>query len=164
MKILIYGFRPFGKNKRNIAAEIIKTLPKRPGLYKKVFPVEFKRSMFLDTVNTIKPDVIIGLGQCSRGDKIRIERKAVNLYNERKGGQDKKIIKGNSKYLLANIKIKPDSNSYVSYDAGKYVCNYSMYLIADYAYQNKTKFAFIHIPAKYSKAKAVNFIKNLLAR
>lgn len=159
MKILLYGFKQFKNHKQNITQEIIQAIPSKKGLYKKVFPVKFDRKMFLDAVNKFKPDVIIGLGQCSQGNKIRIERRAVNLY---KG--NKKIVKNKPKYLFSNIKIKPDRNSYISYDAGKYVCNYSMYLMADYADQNKIKFAFVHIPEKYSKDKAQKFINKIIKK
>lgn len=150
MKLLIYGFKPYLDHKENISGKIAKKLK---GI---VFPAKFNKSFFLKAVRKHNPDVIVGLGQNSHSRKINIERKAVNLMG-RKKGKKKPILKEKPKQLLVNLKLKTDKNSRISYNAGQYVCNYSMYLIMTYF--KDIKFAFIHIPEGYDLGKAVKFVK-----
>ncbi|TAK06247.1 hypothetical protein EPO44_05600, partial [bacterium] len=46
------------------------------------------------------------------------------------------------------------------YDAGDYVCNYSMYVILDHLKRRRllSRFGFIHIPHDYNPARARRFI------
>lgn len=154
MKILIYGFEPFGNNDSNITKEIIKHLPSSKDLIKDILPVEFNKEMILKMIKENHPDFIIGLGQHNRGKMIRIERKAHNVMKE--ADKLKPILNASARSHFLNLRLKKDKNSWLSYDAGDYVCNYSMYIISDYF--KDIKFAFLHIPSDYSMDKAIGYI------
>ncbi|MBW2999114.1 hypothetical protein KY339_00445 [Candidatus Woesearchaeota archaeon] len=152
MKILVYGFGPYKNYKENISEKVVRKIKPRKNLVKAVFSSKFDRKMFLDKIRKVKPDIVIGLGQHTRGRKIRIERKAVNLKKE------KIISKNKPKQRFLNLKLKKDRNSWLSYNAGKYVCNYSMYLISGL----DVKFGFVHIPKDYGLSRAVRFIDGII--
>jgi len=157
-KILIYGFKPFQGLKENITEKIIENIKNRKNLRKVVFPVKFEKKMFLNEIKEFEPDIILGLGLHPRGKKIRIERKAVNLKQFSKKDIPKPIYKNKPKYLFATLKLKRDKESWISYDAGKYVCNFSMYTLLEFTKNKNIKFAFLHIPKDYNLNKAVKFV------
>jgi len=158
MKILVYGFKPYKHFKENVTEEIIRKIGNRPCLRKVIVPVKFKSDYFLKRIKKIKPDIILGLGQHPRGRKIRIERKAINSkqYNKER---PEIIYKNKPKYYFVNLKLKKDKNSWISYDAGKYVCNFSMYIISDFLKNKGVKFAFLHIPKNYTLKRATRFVE-----
>jgi pyrrolidone-carboxylate peptidase len=158
MKVLVYAFEPFGKYKQNISKEVLLKLRSRSYLTKIVFPVRFDEKMFANEVKISSPSIIIGLGQYPRGRKIRIERRAANIKGY-KNHSSEIIIPNGSRFLAINLKLTPDVNSWVSYDAGKYVCNFSMYTIINAIKNNDIQFAFIHIPKNYSVTRAVRFVE-----
>ena len=147
MKILLYGFKLFGKYKTNISERVVNNIQPRQGLVKVVFPVKFNKSLFTRTVKQVRPDVILGIGQCGRGNKIRIERTAHNQ------GQHVRHV---------SLQLRPDAVSRISYDAGDYVCNFSMVTILDALRRTSTKFAFIHVPQAFNLDKAVQFVERQL--
>ncbi|OGD62483.1 hypothetical protein A2160_00170 [Candidatus Beckwithbacteria bacterium RBG_13_42_9] len=157
-KILIYGFDPYQGFKENISAEIVRKIPGRNNLTKVIFPVKFNAHIFRQKIKEIDPNIIIGLGQRPRSRKIRIERKAQNLFGV-KAEKPKIILKNHPKYLILNLKLNADKNSYISYKTGRYVCNFSMYVISHFCQNKNIKFSFLHIPQKYHLAKAVKFIE-----
>lgn len=159
MKLLIYGFEPYGKNTRNISQLVLNNLRKRQSINKIVLPVVFKSSELLNAVKELKPTVILGLGQYPRGHKIRIERLAKNQRKIK--NQSKSIIsKSNPSKVLVTLKLKADSNSWVSYDARSYVCNFSMYILLTDKLTKNIPFAFLHIPKKMDVATATQFVEN----
>ncbi|RLF33066.1 MAG: hypothetical protein DRN08_05900, partial [Thermoplasmata archaeon] len=128
MKILVYGFKPYKNYKENITEKIIRKIKNRKNLVKIIFPVKFEKRIFLEKIRTIKPNIILGLGQHPRSKKIRIERKAINLKRKNKKEKPEFISKNKPFHLFVNVKLKKDKISWISYDAGKYVCNFSMYV------------------------------------
>lgn len=160
MRLLIYGFGPYKQFKENITEKILRKLPARSGIKKVVFPVRFQKKQFIETLKKYKPDVILGLGQSFRSKRLKIERRAGNRRRESKGKQAKPINSGVSKWLAATLKLKGDSQARISYNAGGYVCNYSMYVILDYSKRHRlpTRFGFIHIPHRYDIEKATRFL------
>lgn len=160
MKILVYGFKPFQGLEENITEKVVENIKNRKNLRKIVFPVKFEKKMFLDEIERFKPDIILGLGLHSRGKKNRIERRAVNLKQLSKKDLPKPIYKNKPKYLFATLKLKKNKESWISYNAGKYVCNFFMYTILDFTKNKNTKFAFIHIPKDYNLNKAVKFVES----
>jgi hypothetical protein len=53
----------------------------------------------------------------------------------------------------------------ISYNAGDYVCNFSMYVILDYARRHTGEIAqlgFVHIPHRYDPKKATRFVRKVL--
>ena len=162
-RVLIYGFKPFGKYKRNISELVVRklNLGKEFKIKKAVLPVKFKKDI-LKKVQKFKPDIIIGLGQKNRVKLLEIERTTRNIY--KKDGVKVIVPKRPSRYFLS-LKLKDASkemrNDYIS---GNYVCNFSRYIIMDFIKKNKlkTKFTFIHIPQNYNPQKASKIIKEII--
>ncbi len=163
MKILLYGFKPYKKFKSNITEEIINKISPRKDLRKVVFPVKFNKRIFLKEVRFYKPDIIIGLGQHPRGKKIRIERKTINLRGSKDKGY-RAIDRKGTKFQFVNLRLKKDDISRLSYKAGKYVCNFSIYILSKWSRENNIKFAFLHIPKSFNVSLAVNFVESKIEK
>jgi pyrrolidone-carboxylate peptidase len=159
-KILVYGFGPFGGYPENITQKIIDKLKRRKLLVKIIFPAVFDGKIFLRAVARHKPDLILGLGQCPRGSRIRIERRCVNQKKELANDKIRKIIPGGPSHRSVNFKLGNDVSSRLSYDAGNFVCNFSMYVLSDYATKNVIDFAFLHVPRDHDVCDAVNFAES----
>lgn len=159
MKILIYGFKPWGKLNKNIGQEIIKRIKLKKNIKKIIFDVKFEKKQFKEALK-YKPDIILGLGMCGRGKKIRIERKARNIKKTKKD-EKLRIIDKEGKDIFVNIKIKNERNSRISYNAGWYICNFSMYVLLKNI-KNNQKYAFFHIPKNYDLMKAIKFFSKII--
>ena len=159
--VLIYGFGPYAHYRHNVTIDIIEQLKLKSFAQCNIFKTQFSRKMFSQALEEQNPKIIIGLGQDSRARKIRIERKARNW---RKGllTTGRPISKSSPKYRYAPLKVVSDSSSTVTYDAGAYVCNYSMYLMCEYCEKTNAKFAFLHIPVKVDVKKTAGFVANIL--
>jgi pyrrolidone-carboxylate peptidase len=154
MRILIYGFKPYASYKTNITSDIVKSVIDHDVITKKIFDVKFDAEMFNQTLLQVKPDVIIGLGQHPRARKLRIERKAKNLQRKEDGSFEP-IDKDGPSARFANLTLLATELTTTTYDAGTYVCNYSMYLMGKYSDKSGARFGFVHVP-KDSKISAVN--------
>ena len=159
MKVLIYGFGPWGKLKENITEEVLIKIKNRKNLRKVVFDVRFCRNQFIEEIVKFKPEIIIGMGQYPQGNKLRIERRAINLKKDLK---EERILKNGPNFLFSTLRIKNSNNFKISYNAGKYVCNYSMYVISDFIKNKNIKFSFVHIPREYNVAMAVKQIEEII--
>ena len=146
MKIFVYGFGPYKRWRDNITVEVLDRLRDREGLVKKIFDVKFDEDMFISGIRDIGPNVVIGLGQHPCARKIRIERRAVNRKRESREEEPRPIAREGPERLHVNLKILRGPNMRVSYDAGDYVCNFSMYVYIRYCVHRGIKFAFLHIP------------------
>lgn len=160
MRILIYGFGPYLHFKDNVTQKILRKLPRRTWLKKVVFPVKFNRTQFLQTVKAHSPDVILGLGQCSAGQRLRIERRAVNRRRSGKKQKARPIVPGGARQLSTDLKLTGGGWARSSHNAGEYVCNFSMYVILDELRRRRLslRYGFIHIPHGYDPGKAVRFL------
>lgn len=160
MRLLIYGFGPYGHFTNNITEKILKNFPPRRGVTKVIFPVRFNRNQFLKVLERYRPDVVLGLGQCSRGRRLRIERRAINKRRERSGTKVKPIAPAGARWMKTNLGLTKSREARFSDDAGAYVCNYSMYVILNYLDCRRlpTRFGFIHVPTHYSVGKAKRFL------
>ncbi|MGH7830052.1 MAG: hypothetical protein ACREP8_07720 [Candidatus Binatia bacterium] len=163
MRVLIYGFRPYKHYKQNVTEQILRRLPKRKNLRKVVFPVRFWKRQFLEAVEKHKPDVILGLGQCAKGRRLRIETRAINRRRNDRNKRGRPIVPRGSPCLFTNLKIKPSRGARISRDAGEYVCNYSMYVILDYVRRRRlsTRFGFLHVPHRYRTDRGRLFLLKL---
>ncbi len=164
MRLLIYGFGPYDKFQQNVTENILVRLPKRRTLRKVVFSVRFHKNQFLNAIKNYKPDVILGLGQCSRGRLLRIETRAANKMWKDKRESTKPILAGGAGRLFTNLKLKAGREARSSNDAGSFVCNYSMYVMLDYLKRRRLNvpFGFIHIPHRYDPRKAVGVLVKLI--
>ena len=180
-KILIFGFKPYGRYKTNISEIIVNKIRNKKIGKKIILPTAFDRNKIIKKLKEIKPDIILGMSQHPRARKIRIERKAKNIIklkkekipeNRRFSGHRKskgfssesRLINKNSKSVLfTNLKIKKINGITITYNAGTYVCNFVMFIIMDHIRKNNkdTKFAFLHIPKDYSIRKGINTINKI---
>lgn len=160
MRVLIYGFGPYRHYRQNVTEKIVRKLPRRRWLKKLIFPVRFQRSQFLRVIEEHQPDVILGLGQCSTGRRLRVETRAVNKRREYKGDKPKPIVSAGARKLLTNLEMKLGRQARSSVDAGEYVCNYSMYIVLHLLKRRRlpARFGFIHVPHDYQPSKAVRIL------
>ncbi|MGH7817552.1 MAG: hypothetical protein ACREOR_09210 [Candidatus Binatia bacterium] len=163
MRVLVYGFGPYRRFRDNITARVIKSLPEKSDLRTEVFPVQFRRRQFIDALNRHQPDVILGLGQCSR-KQIDIETRARNRRREGKGAKLRLIFSERPKSLPTTLTIRAGHWVGRSINAGDYVCNFSMYVVLDEIARRHltTLFGFVHIPHDYDPQKARRFVERSL--
>jgi pyroglutamyl-peptidase len=168
-RVLVYGFGPYKQFKDNVTSRIVKKLRASRTLKKIVFPVKFDKKQFIDAVKKHRPDVVLGLGQCSKGSWMRIERRAINKKRSYKKEKPRAIARGGAKWLPANLRPEKSASAgrtKISYDAGDYVCNFSMYVVLDYLrrHRRETRFGFIHVPHDYDPARARVFLTRLVGK
>lgn len=168
-RVLVYGFGPYKQFKDNVTSRIVKKLRASRRLRTVVFPVKFDKKQFTDAVKKHRPDIVLGLGQCSSGTRLRIERRAINKKRNYKHEKPRAIARGGSKWLPTNL--NPEKSAWgkrakISYDAGDYVCNFSMYVVLDYLrrHRRETRFGFIHVPHDYQPARARVFLARLIGK
>lgn len=164
MTVLVYGFKPFKDYKTNVTEEAIKRLRGMKDVKFVVFPATFNRKQYIDAVKRHRPDVVFGLGQYPQGKKYRFERKAVNRYALSKKNKPHAIRTGGPKQLFLPLRLPTDRHSWESYDAGTYVCNYSMYVIAEYLRDSDTAFAFVHVPRTKNPGEVATYVRNLIKK
>ncbi len=164
MRLLIYGFGPYRQFRDNITEKIVRRLPRRSGLKKIVFPVKFHKSQFLNAIKEYRPDVILGLGQCSRGQRLRVETQAANRRRNSQEEKARPILSGGSPRLRTHLQLAVGRQGESSNRAGEYVCNYSMYVILDFIKGRRLpiRFGFIHIPHRYDYRKVIPLLEKAI--
>ena len=160
-RILLYGFGPYDNHETNISGELVRALQLPRNVVHEVFDVRFDRAMFIEAIERHDPEIIIGLGQSARSRKIRIERKAVNLMGER-GATKKPISRHGPDHLFMSLRIPHTDRARLSYDAGTYVCNFSMYVIAEHCRNSGRRCGFVHLPGRLQLSEAEEFVSALL--
>jgi pyroglutamyl-peptidase len=165
MRVLVYGFGPYGEFRNNITETIIKALPPLPGLRTAVFPVRFNRRQFIDVLEQHRPDHVIGLGQCTR-DRIELETRAINRKRTSNMGSAKPIRKSGAEFLTPTLDIKLGPDVGRSDTAGDYVCNYSMYVMLEYIGRSgrDIRFGFLHLPNKVDSGNGIALIMQAIAQ
>lgn len=167
MKVLITGFDPFGGEAINPAWEAVNALPREIDgieIIKVQIPTVFKKSAqkLFETIDTVKPDAVICVGQAGGRFDFNVERIAINVDdaripdNEGKQPIDEKIFEDGENAYFATLPIKamveearkagvPAS---VSNTAGTFVCNHMMYSLLYYLSRNNLNIrgGFIHVP------------------
>ena len=162
MKILIYGFGPYGDFTDNVTERILSEFPPLAEVATKIFEVRFDRRMFESHFESIQPDIILGLGQHPTSETIREERVAKNVMAER--GEAPVTIDASAPETLSMSLRLPTSEVVVeTTDAGSYVCNYSMWISESYSRANSGRAAFLHIPPNIDVAAARQFLIDLVA-
>ena len=167
-KLLITGFEPFGGEEMNPSWEAVKMLPDTVGDYsltKLLLPVAFGEaaSAVLSKAADIQPDAILCIGQAGGRAAITPELVGINLRHakipDNKGflPTDEKIDESGSDAHFSTIPVRKIAAaiaatgiaSDVSYSAGAYVCNDTLYTLLSHYNGTDTRVGFIHIP--YSK-------------
>lgn len=167
MRVLVYGFEPYRQFQKNITQQIVGKLPASRTLKKVIFRVRFDKKQFTDAVKKHRPDIVFGLGQCSRGRLLRIERRAVNKRRNHKKEKPRSILRAGPKSIPITLRLEKSAigeRAKISYDAGDYVCNFSMYVILDYLRRHRqdARFGFVHVPHTYDPKRAVKCVGNVL--
>jgi pyroglutamyl-peptidase len=166
MRLLIYGFGPYRHFQDNVTEKIVRRLRRRAGRKKIVFPVKFHKAQFLNAIKQHKPDLILGLGQCAHGERLRIEVQALNLRRNSPDGKARPILAGGPSSLKTNLRLALGRHGKSSNKAGEYVCNYSMYIILDFIKRHRLpiRFGFVHIPHHYDDKKAIRILEKAIGK
>ncbi len=164
--VLITGFEPFGDATINPSLEAVRQLEGREiagGVIRTtIAPVVHQRSVdvVLQAVETIKPDVILLIGQAAGRTGITPERVAINVDDFRipdnDGIQviDQPVVVGGPAAYFTTLPIKAMVRamgeagvvSSVSNTAGTFVCNHLFYGVIHALKETSVKVGFIHIP------------------
>lgn len=167
MKVLITGFDPFGGEKINPAWEAVRALPDNIDgieVVKLQIPTVFKKSAkkLFENIESVKPDVVICVGQAGGRYEFSVERVAINVDDGRipdnDGYQpvDSPVFEDGENAYFSTLPIKAIVEEVkkdgipaaVSNTAGTYVCNHIMYSLLYYLNKNNLniKGGFIHVP------------------
>ena len=167
MKVLITGFDPFGGEKINPAWEAVRALPDNIDgieVVKLQIPTVFKKSAkkLFENIDSVKPDVVICVGQAGGRYEFSVERVAINVDDGRipdnDGYQpvDSPVFEDGENAYFSTLPIKAIVEEVkkagipaaVSNTAGTFVCNHVTYGVRhliETKYQGKRS-GFIHIP------------------
>lgn len=171
--ILLTAFEPFGGNDTNISQKVLDAI--QADVTKLLLPVSFRRApeVLNEAIEQFQPDVIISMGQAAEGDKIRLERLAINIMDSAKGDNDgyipdEELICPEAPLALKTaLHVKPlcadcinaGLPTIVSNSAGLYVCN----RIYFEALRSTSNSLFVHIPQNMDPEIAKQVI-NILIR
>ncbi len=162
-RVLVTAFEPYGRWKENASwlalVELTRSLPTAPRVTTRRYPVSFSdvRSMLADDL-AADYDYALHLGQSPGSALVRLEAIAVNM-----GGAssqppeqfqplvDDGPVAYRSELPLADWAVdlkQAGIPAEVSYHAGTFLCNATMYLSHHLACQQrlKTRVAFVHLP------------------
>ena len=168
MKVLVTGFDPFGGSEVNssweTAVRVGQLAPKDVCMETLLLPVSFVRAgkRIREVLREKRPDVLVMLGQRSKGESIDIERIAINMMdasspdNDGYHPQEQTIVDGGEAAYFSNLPVKTLRDALlhkgvparVSNSAGLYVCNstYCNALNEIYDQGFSTKAVFVHLP------------------
>ena len=163
--LLITGFDPFGGEKINPAWEAVKLLPDTVGTYKLhklEIPTVFGEAAqkVLAAAQEISPDVILCIGQAGGRKAVTPEMIAINLryaaIPDNAGNQpmDVPCVPGAPDAYFATVPVRKMAEAIaaaglpvaVSYSAGAYVCNDTLYALLHRYHGTDTRVGFIHVP------------------
>ncbi|TXH05023.1 MAG: hypothetical protein E6R05_02370 [Candidatus Moraniibacteriota bacterium] len=153
---LVYAFSSWGKSNSNISEDVLNKLDLP--IDRVIFQVRFDKQAFRDLVKKGYKQ-IVGLGQYPSGNTIRIEQVAHNIFGSKSKGYHP--IDEGPEQIATDLELTPTNNSALTFDAGRFVCNFSMYSILRSKRDNQ-KFAFLHIPKNMPRDLAVNYVEELL--
>ena len=167
MKILVTGFDPFGKDTINPSIEAVKRLPENINgveIMKLEIPTKCDESAILvqETIEQVKPDYVLHIGQAGGRREITPERVAINIddasIRDNAGNQpiDQAIQKDGETAYFSSLPVKAMVQymreegiaSSVSNTAGTFVCNHIMYQTLHFVSKTHPNIqaGFIHIP------------------
>ena len=165
--ILITGFEPFGGEEINPAYEAVKRLPDEiegVQICKAEIPTAFLRSgeRLAELIEEHQPETVLCIGQAGGRAAMTVERVAINLMeasipdNAGNQPQDEPVRAEAPAAYFATIPVKAivaamreaGVPAHLSYTAGTYVCNSTMYELLDLCATKypETKGGFIHVP------------------
>ncbi|MBO7304668.1 MAG: pyroglutamyl-peptidase I [Clostridia bacterium] len=171
-KLLITGFEAFGGERINPSWEAVSRLPEEIGKYsviKLCIPVEYGRAAekVISVADRVLPDVILCVGQAGGRAAVTPELVGINLrhseLSDNAGYQpsDEPIIRGGAAAYFSTLPVRKMADAVnakgipakVSYSAGAYVCNDTLYTLLAHFENSPTRVGFIHIPYCTAQAK-----------
>lgn len=173
-KVLVTGFEPFGHDTKNASWEAVQKLPDCLGeiaILKAQLPVAYDKvdSCLKELLETRKPDAVICVGQAAGRCAVTPEKVAINW----KAGK----IADNTGIKYEGVPICDGADAYfatlpverivselqnasipaaVSYTAGTYVCNCTMYCLLRQIKNTQVKGGFIHVPYTCEQAASLS--------
>lgn len=178
MKILVTAFEPFGGDTVNPTQRLIEDLAREKiegaDIHTLLLPVIFDESSdkLLQAVKSLQPDAVICCGLASGRTSITPEQIAINLkevpresvvadnagnrpYNETINpyGPDGLFTRLPIRDMVEAMRMKGIPAS-ISYSAGTFICNNTMYALLDYIRLHDPQIAggFVHFPASEEMA------------
>ena len=164
-KLLITGFDPFGGESINPAWEAVSRLPDSIGdwnLTRLQIPTVFGKATetVLDCAKTLEPDAIICVGQAGGRKAVTPEMVGINLRhasiadNEGNQPQDEPIAPDGPAAYFTTLPVRrmvqaiADAGlpAAVSYSAGAFVCNDTLYALLHHYNGTEVRAGFIHVP------------------
>ena len=171
-KLLITGFDPFGGETINPAWEAVKALPDVAGDYeltKMEIPTVFGEAgrKVLDRAMALQPDVILCIGQAGGRKAITPEMVGINLRHARIADnagnqpQDEPVAADGPAAYFATVPVRKMTAAIeaagiaaaVSYTAGTFVCNDTLYTLLHHYAGTPVKAGFVHVPFLPQQAK-----------
>lgn len=171
-KLLITGFDPFGGEMVNPSWEAVRRLPDRIGdieITKMQIPTVFGKAFrcILDAAQGMDPDFIISVGQAGGRKGVTPEVVGINLReasipdNEGNLIQNEPIIKDAPAAYFSTVPIREmvrnmkeaGLSASLSYSAGAFVCNDTLYSLLHHFEGTATRCGFIHVPFLPEQAK-----------
>lgn len=154
---MIYAFASWGGQTKNISEEVLRRLDLP--VEKQVLRVGFSEKPWREMAGG-DYDLIVGLGQYPRGNKVRVERYTYNKYGSRRV-RYRAIEKGRNGKLRVDAELPIVEGSRETDNPGRYVCNYSMYKLMRLK-RVGTRFGFLHIPKQMGVETTVKVVKEIL--
>ena len=164
-KLLITGFDPFGGENINPAWEAVKRLPDTVGdwtLTKLEIPTVYgvAAEKVLAQANDLQPDVILCIGQAGGRKAITPEMVGINLRHARIADnagnqpQDEPVAANGPAAYFATVPVRRMTQAIedaglpaaVSYSAGTFVCNDTLYALLHHYAGTPVRAGFVHVP------------------
>ena len=171
-KLLITGFDPFGGESINPAWEAVKLLPDEIGAYaltKMEIPTVFGAAgrEVLDAAQEVQPDAILCIGQAGGRKAITPEMVGINLRHARiqdnagNQPQDEPVAAEGPTAYFATVPVRKMTAAMeaagipaaVSYSAGTFVCNDTLYAVLHHYAGTAVQAGFVHVPYLPQQAK-----------
>ncbi len=165
-RLLITCFEPFGGSGRNASQEAVAALPDTVAgfeLCKRCLPVVFGTAgeQAIAAIDELSPDAVICVGEAGGRTAITPEMVALNLRfaripdNAGAAPQDEPVLSGGENALFSTLPVRAMAQAInaagipaeVSYSAGTYVCNDTMYAVVEHLRDTGIPAGFIHVPA-----------------
>lgn len=171
-RLLITGFDPFGGESINPAWEAVSRLPDQIGAWdvtRLQIPTVFGKASetVLAHAQTLLPDAILCVGQAGGRKAVTPEMVGINLRhasipdNEGNQPQDQPVAQGGPAAYFTTLPVRKmvekiqeaGIEASVSYSAGAFVCNDTLYALLHHFEGTAVRAGFIHVPFLPQQAK-----------
>ncbi|MBW6472337.1 MAG: pyroglutamyl-peptidase I [Anaerolineaceae bacterium] len=169
MNIILTGFEPFNGSTSNPSAEVIKTFPVESfsdhNIIREILPVDREKAVtwLSKTIQEIRPEIILLLGEATNRPVVSIEKVAINWMDYRiadnSGVQvrDQAVMEDGPAAYFSTLPVNlilsqlraAQIPAEISLSAGAYLCNQVFYSSLYYVdrMDNKSLCGFLHLPS-----------------